>query len=212
VRTLKKYLICLLAFLFLTLSCTTIEKDPFVPGYNIDYHDIFCWVAKKLEISENQYPFPEIRLVSKEKLQKTFEKLNEESFKRWADKYGKEMADEMIAFYLKETIGLFVPKTCVIYVWNGIEFCKFKSIIAHEMTHYIQHMQEGRVSPGSEQAEMAHLFREMQAGKIEKDFLKEFCLPEEKNEPESEVKKKTLEGFFSAFFVSNKIDCKLVKW
>lgn len=144
------------------------------PNHGLTNQDIFSWITTKLEFDKN-YAMPQIQLVSQEKLQKIFRKTNENSFKRWADKYGKEMADEMIAFYLKEVIGLFVPKTCSLYVGNFIEPCKRDSIIAHELVHYLQHMQDGPVPPNTKQAEHAHLFREMQAGKIEKDFMKTFC-------------------------------------
>jgi hypothetical protein len=61
-----------------------------------------------------------------------------------------------------------------------MEPCKQQSIIAHELVHYIQHMQEGEVPLDSKNSENVHLFREMQAGKIEKDFNKAFC-----DEPDS---------------------------
>ena len=143
-------------------------------NHGVSNQDIYSWVTTKLEAGKD-YPMPQIELVSQEKLQKIFRTTNEKSFMRWADRYGKEMADEMIAFYLKEVIGLFIPKTCALYVGNFLEPCKQKSIIAHELVHYIQHMQDGQVPIGSKQAENMHLFREMQAGKIEKDFNKAFC-------------------------------------
>jgi hypothetical protein len=131
-------------------------------------------VTTKLEVDKD-YPIPDIQLVSQERLQKIFRASNEKSFKRWADKYGKETADEMIAFYLEEVIGLFIPKTCALYVGNFLEPCKRKSIIAHELVHYIQHMQDGQVPTNAKQAEHMHLFRELQAGKIEKDYIEAFC-------------------------------------
>ena len=143
-------------------------------NHGISNQDIYNWVTTRLKVG-NEFPMPSIELVSQEKLQKIFRASNEKSFKRWADRYGKEMADEMIAFYLEEVIGLFIPKTCSLYVGNFIEPCKRKSIIAHELVHYIQHMQEGPVVPNSKQTDNVHLFREMQAGKIEKDFMKAFC-------------------------------------
>ena len=143
-------------------------------NHGLTNQEIFSWVGTKLEIDEN-YPMPQIQLVSQEKLQQIFRKTNKESFKRWAGQYGKETADEMIAVYLKEVIGLFVPRTCSLYVGNFIEPCKRKSIIAHELVHYLQHLEDGPVPSNTKRAEQMYLFREMQAGNIEQSFMKTFC-------------------------------------
>ena len=136
--------------------------------------EIFTWVSSELNI-ENQYKMPAIQFVTKEKLSHVFKKNNERSFKRWANEYGEKKAAELMNLYLSEVIGLFIPKTGDLYVGDFIEPCKKESIVAHELTHFFQHVKDGPVNPNSKDAANKHLYREMQAGNIEKKFVEKFC-------------------------------------
>ena len=136
--------------------------------------EIFIWVSSELNI-ENQYKMPAIQYVTREKLGDVFKKRNERSFKRWASEYGEKKATELMDFYLSEVIGLYIPKTGDLYVGDFVEPCVKESIVAHELTHFFQHMEEGPVDPNSKDAANMHLFREMQGGNIEKKFIEKFC-------------------------------------
>ena len=144
------------------------------PTMGFTDRDIFTWVSNELNI-ENQYKMPAIQYVTKENLGHVFKKNNERSFKRWASEYGEKKASELMDFYLSEVIGLFIPNTGDLYVGDFIEPCKKESIVAHELTHFFQHMKDGPVDPNSKDAANKHLYREMQAGNIEKKFVEKFC-------------------------------------
>ena len=144
------------------------------PSMGFTDRDIFTWVSNELNI-ENQYKMPAIQYVTKENLSHVFKKNNERSFKRWASEYGEKKAAELMDFYLSEVIGLFIPKTGDLYVGDFIEPCKKESIVAHELTHFFQHVKDGPVNPNSKDAANKHLYREMQAGNIEKKFMEKFC-------------------------------------
>jgi Zn-dependent peptidase ImmA (M78 family) len=89
--------------------------------------------------------------------------------------YGDETASEIMDTYLKEVIGLFNPKAKVIYVGSFMEPCRQESIIAHELTHYFQVMENGTPSIGSYQGDTLRYSQEMKAGKIENQFRETFC-------------------------------------
>jgi predicted SprT family Zn-dependent metalloprotease len=78
--------------------------------------------------------------------------------------------------YLNDLLGLFNPKAKVIYVGSFMEQCKFNSIVAHEITHYFQVLEEGIIDTQSTGFEYIHLFREMQAGNIMDMYMKAFCV------------------------------------
>jgi len=136
--------------------------------------EIFIWVADELKI-EQQYKIPEIQYVTKEKLKYVFREATKRSYDRWVKKYGEEKAEELLDFYLDEAIGLFVPETCELYIGNFLESCRMESIVAHELTHFFQHMEKGPIDSKKYDAENKLLFRELQAGKIEREYMKEFC-------------------------------------
>ena len=144
------------------------------PAMGFTDSEIFTWVSSELKI-ENQYKMPAIHYVTKEKLGEVFKKNNERSFKRWAREFGEKKAAELMDFYLSEAIGLFVPTTGDLYVGDFIEPCKKESIVAHELTHFFQHMKEGPINPNLKNAANEHLYREMQAANIESAFIKKFC-------------------------------------
>ncbi len=144
------------------------------PERSITHEEIFHWVATELK-SKKDYPMPEIRIVSREELQRTFRKASDKSLKRWAGIYGKNEANKIMSQYLEEIIGLFEAKTKLIYVGSFLEACKQESIIAHELTHYIQVVENGEASPSNYRADNLRFFRELEASKVEKKFMKTFC-------------------------------------
>lgn len=167
-KYLNKTLVCLIFSLMLPIFlCAS-------PARGISLEKIFNWVAIELKVKKD-YPMPEIRIVPREELQRVFRKATEKSLNRWAGIYGKEEADNIMNQYLKQIIGLFVPKTKVIYVGSFMEPCKQESIIAHEITHYFQFVENGEVGPSKYNADDIHMFRELEASVVEKRFMKTFC-------------------------------------
>ena len=89
--------------------------------------------------------------------------------------YGRDEADRLMVLYLQELIGLFVPDTQRIFVGSFLDTCRLKSIVAHEVTHYFQHMIYGKINPNMYGADQIRLNNEMQAENIEKKFIRMFC-------------------------------------
>jgi hypothetical protein len=161
-------------FLWLTL----IFILPFVlhidPALSISDEEIFLWVSKELKV-EKDYPMPKIQFVPKETLQQMYRKHNKKAYKQWSGQYGAAKADELMALYLNELIGLCIPKTCEIFVASFLKPCKRQAITAHELVHYIQVMKEGAIDPKAIGAADKYLYNEMQASMIERAFMKVFC-------------------------------------
>lgn len=174
-KYMKKTLLCLSLSLFLT---TVIYR---APALSMSHEEIFHWVAHELEI-EKDYPMPQVMVVSKAELQRVFKKDSEQSYQRWVEEYGENKAKETMDLYLNDLLGLFNPKARVIYVGSFMEQCKFNSIVAHEITHYFQVLEEGTIDTQSDGFEFMHLFREMQAGKIMDEYMKAFCVSPAGNE------------------------------
>ncbi|NNF98350.1 MAG: hypothetical protein HKM93_03155 [Desulfobacteraceae bacterium] len=135
---------------------------------------IFEWVIRTMEIEEST-PLPTIRFVDKEELHAIFRQSNQNSFQRWAEKYGSEQAEKIINTYLTEVIGLFDPKNGVVYVGDFLGTCEKQVILAHELTHYLQDRFHGTITPDSWNADTIHLMREMEAYGIDEKFENEFC-------------------------------------
>ena len=146
------------------------------PVLGFSHEEIFVWVANELEIT-GDYPLPEIAIVSKEELQRIFNKANEQSLKRWPEIYGEEKASQMLDRYLDVVIGIFDPKNNVIYVGNFLEPCEQQSIIAHELVHYFQTIEHGRIDHQSYGAAELMVRNEMEASNIESIFKETFCAP-----------------------------------
>jgi len=136
--------------------------------------EIFIWVADELKI-EQQYTMPKIQYVTKEKLQDVFREATKRSYDRWVKKYGEEKAIELLDFFLNEVVGLFIPKTCELYIGDFLEPCKKESIVAHELTHFFQHIKDGPIDLNKRNTENKILFNELQADKIEREYMEEFC-------------------------------------
>lgn len=140
----------------------------------MSYETIFKWVYAELKVGKD-YQMPDIHRVSRETLQGLFRQHNEKSYKQWVNEFGEDKAKETLNLYLREVIGLFNPKSKVIYVGGFMEPCKFDSIVAHEITHYFQIMEEGTVDSGWEGFGEVKFFREMQAEALGEKYVKTFC-------------------------------------
>ncbi len=169
-KYINKTLLCLSLSLLLTI---VIYRGQ---ALSMSNEEIFNWVARELEIDKD-YPMPQIIVVSREKLQIVFRKESAKSYQRWVKEYGENTAKKTMDLYLKEVIGLFIPKAKVIYVGSFMESCKFNSIVAHEMAHYFQVMKDGLINSRAIGFDHIHLSREMQASDIANRYMKAFCGP-----------------------------------
>ena len=156
-------------------ACMLLLASVFIvyPGSakGFSYDEILAWVANELEI-EGDYPLPEIFITSKNNLQEILIGKTKKSHMLWAKVYGEVEARKMMNKCLDEILGLFDPETKVIYVGDFMDSCKTQSIIAHELTHYLQ---------VSEPKEFYHLpydgenfikmYNEMEASFIEERFM-----------------------------------------
>ena len=146
------------------------------PALSVSHDEIFKWVFDELSITNN-YSMPEILLVSKKELQIVFKDNTGQSYKRWSQMYGSEEAERILDFFLKEVIGLFNPDTKKIYVGSFLDGCKQEAIVAHELTHYFQFMQHGKIDPNMGGADIIQMKNEFQAEKIESKYIQTFCQP-----------------------------------
>jgi hypothetical protein len=138
--------------------------------------DIFHWVSRQLNVNTD-YPFPLVLVIDKEELAIVWRKKNTQSYQSWVENFGESKARETMDQLLNELLGLFDPKTKIIYVGNFMESCKTDAILAHEITHYLQHMQDGPGDPESEDFDLLYIYRELQADQIEKEFFACYCSP-----------------------------------
>ncbi len=143
-------------------------------GYCLTPEEIFLWVAQEMAI-EDAYAMPPIRFVDKEKLCAAFKNGNRKAYLRWESEYGELQAEKIMKVYLKGVVGMFKPQTETVYVGSFLAPCRQQAILAHELTHYFQHLSKGSVNPDGYEADTRHLIREMEAYKIEKRFTKLFC-------------------------------------
>lgn len=144
------------------------------PALSVSHEEIFIWVVDELSIVKD-YSMPKILLVSKKELQFVFKENTERSYQRWSQMYGNDEADRILDFYLQEVIGLFDPDTRKIYVGSFLDPCKLESIVAHELTHYLQFMQHGKIDSDMYGAEHIRAKNEIQAEIIENKYIKTFC-------------------------------------
>jgi Zn-dependent peptidase ImmA (M78 family) len=136
--------------------------------------EIFQWVASQLEIAY-EGSMPEIKLVDKSELGIVFEKNNQKSYLRWQAKYGAVEAQKILSIYLREIIGLFDPKTNTIYIADWLAPCRRQSVLAHEITHFLQYKTR-QIEDQSEitVANQKHRW-EIEAYQIETRFVKLRC-------------------------------------
>jgi hypothetical protein len=87
---------------------------------------------------------------------------------------GEEEVEKIWNMYLREIIGIFDPRfePTTIYVGDFLEGCKRNSIIAHEMTHYLQNYNNGKLDGLIDQTQDMIVYYEMQASKVEEEYYK----------------------------------------
>lgn len=146
-------------------------------GYCETNEEIYAWTVQQSKVT-GTYEMPDIRFVDKEELKAAFKKGSENSYLRWEDEYGTDEAKKIMKEYLEGIVGLFDEKTRIIYVGNFMNQCRQQAVLAHELTHYLQNVTQGRIDPDSYGADNLYMMREWQAYTIEDRFTAAFC-PEE---------------------------------
>ena len=144
------------------------------PAQGMPLEEIYHWVSQQLKVSTD-YPFPQVSVIDREELEIVWRKKNTRSYQSWVEHYGANKARETMDQLLDELLGLFDPTTKIIYVGSFMDTCKTDSILAHEITHYLQHMQDGPGDPESEDFDLLYIYRELQADQIEKKFWARYC-------------------------------------
>jgi len=145
-------------------------------SYGVTHEQIFVWISRQMDI-EYLYDMPEVHYVSKNELQRVFQDYSKKSFQRWRVEHGQAGADRIMASYQNRLVGLFNPKTHIIYVGDFLMPCRQKAVLAHEMTHYLQDWMYGPIDARSFSAEDQRLFREIEAYQMEAKFKELFCEP-----------------------------------
>ena len=136
--------------------------------------DVYMWVADQMNVRFIP-AIPSIHFVDRDALQQVFQRSNRRSFLRWEAEYGEVQARKILDRYLQGVVGLFVPETESIYVFNALSPCRQQAVLAHEITHFFQHIKDGPVEPGAYGAEALHMVREMEAYKVEERYKWMFC-------------------------------------
>lgn len=144
------------------------------PGYSMTPEEIFNWVADELEI-QNAYDMPVVCLVDKEKLAEVFKLGNQNAFRLWKARYGSAQAEKILQNYIDEVIGIFDPKTHIVYIGNFLSDCRAQAVLAHEFVHYFQYVTHKFGNENQYDQEVLHLFRELQAHSLEYRFTEFFC-------------------------------------
>lgn len=143
-------------------------------GWCDDHEDIFHWVADQMQI-KNAYALPVIKMVGRTELGTLFTSGSKKTITRWVADHGQSGAENLMNLYTNSAVGLFDPKTCIVYVGNFLSPCRQKAILAHEITHYIQYVTSGPITGGGMVSEMILMEREMEASAIEQRFEEKFC-------------------------------------
>lgn len=147
------------------------------PGYCLEQMEIFAWVAGRMDIADSG-SLPEIHYVDKAELQAAFTRANRNSYLRWESRFGPHEAERILNTYLQELAGIYDPDSKTIYLGRFLAPCDQEAILAHELTHYLQVRQDGKVEQGRHDTENIQLKREMQAGAIEQRYRENFCKDE----------------------------------
>ncbi len=90
------------------------------PAQGMRVEEIFHWVSQQLKVSTD-YPFPQVLVIGREDLEIVWRRKNTQSYQSWVEDYGENKARETMDQLLDELLGLFVPKTKIIYVGNFME-------------------------------------------------------------------------------------------
>ena len=161
-----------------TLFIITISSLLTAPAYSneIDNVAISQWVAQTMGHTES-FDLPTIHFVKKTDLGIAFKEGNENAYYRWEKQYGQTKAQMILTEYLDNIVGLFNETSYTIFVGTFISECSQQAVLAHELVHYFQHLEEGVIQAGVYQEDIMRLKRELEAYKIEKEYRETFCSP-----------------------------------
>jgi hypothetical protein len=146
----------------------------FTPAYSQEPIDIYMWVAHEMDIRFIP-AIPKIQFVQKEDLQAAFIKANQNAYLRWETEFGQAQAQKFMNTYLNGVVGLFEPQTESIFVFDNLSACRKMAVLAHEITHFFQHIKDGAIDIDAYGADVLHMVRELEAYKIENHYMEIFC-------------------------------------
>jgi hypothetical protein len=135
---------------------------------------IIQWVAAQMAIAK-AYTVPQIQFIDKQELNRIFSAGSQRYMARWTSEHGSSEANEIIGVYLDKAVGLFDPKSRIIYVGSFLPSCQRDAVLAHEITHYFQYIFGGAIVEEGFAAELMLMEREIEASTIEQRFEKQFC-------------------------------------
>ena len=139
-----------------------------------DDQEIFHWVARHMKI-DNPGRMPQILYVSRDRLGMVFEKNNRRSYLRWRARYGELQARKILTLCLRNILGLYDPDTGTVYVAEDLVVCQQRSILAHELAHFLQYQSTSTIKQPESAAYAQRLQRETQAHQIEYLYLQSHC-------------------------------------
>jgi Zn-dependent protease with chaperone function len=132
------------------------------------------WVATRMIITK-KFSMPVVRFVDKEELNRIFTAGSKHYMARWTADHGASTAKNLMGVYLDKAVGLFDPKSRVIYVGSFLPDCQRDAVLAHEIAHYFQYIFGGPVVGEGFAAEALLMEREIEASAIERQYEKQFC-------------------------------------
>lgn len=162
-----------LKFTFFSILLTCLMVTPTM-GDERSEESIARWVADRVGMSQ-PFDMPTSHYVDKATLGSVFRQGAQKTYSSWQEKYGEDEAQNILAGYLENIVGLFHEPTEIIYVADFIDTCSQQAIFAHEMAHYFQHLTEGIIPDDNFYKDEEHLIREMKAYDIEDKYRLAFC-------------------------------------
>lgn len=135
---------------------------------------IIQWVAHQMQIKKT-YAQPTVQWVKKAVLAEIFKHKSKKSMAHWTAEHGPVEAQKLLRMYQDKAVGIFDPKTEIIYVGRFLGNCQQQAILAHEMVHYFQHIVRGPVDSNQYAADLVLMEREMEATALERRYSREFC-------------------------------------
>jgi hypothetical protein len=157
---------------FLTVPTIILANSGWAYGQNEEL--IARWVATQMAITK-KYAIPIVQIVDKEELSLVFKAGSKQYMARWTADHGTSAAENLMGVYLNNAVGLFEPKSRVIYVGGFLPDCQRDAVLAHEIAHYFQYIFGGPVVGEGFAAEALLMEREIEASTIERLYEKQFC-------------------------------------
>lgn len=145
-------------------------------GHCLSENEIYIWTARQLQ-ADHKTAMPSIQYIDRETLGAKFKLLNKRSYQAWKRIYGNDQAEDLLSLYQRDIVGLFDPKTSMIYIGRFLRPCRRQSILAHEMAHFFQHRQRTLSKTTLKDGEALRIKNEYEARRIERLFYRTFCHP-----------------------------------